>query len=237
MSKPAARIHLLNEFAIKPLLSDLAHILAQLDDVIAEAEKEFKLAGEETQKSHYSETYVHDQNMINYYSTNEKTWGMRVSSKFAATLSYKYRYTCREGLAAFAKYWGLNSNFEAMWNMIPFSFLWDYFNKVAQAIHAMEIDPNVDILPYQYCESVLNESTSGTYCWQNNSRITSMSMVLDGKLVKDTTQPIFVHGLRSSHYERKLTLPNKGTALPRIASPSWTQKTNMLALARVFLPY
>jgi hypothetical protein len=237
LTLPAANIHLINQFAIKPTMSDLSSIFVQLGQIVRQAQQEFQRAGDDSQRSHYSETEV-QQEELTRGAANYWPWmsGSYVDHRFTATMVYDYRYSMRSELDAMMTYWGLTGNFEALWNATPFTFLWDYFMKVSKAVHAMEIDRNVDVHCTQYSESILSQSTTGRYFLGNPILPNcNLEVVVNGAYYMNPSTPIFINGLRSSHYRRVLTDPNKGSALPRFAVPTWAQTANILALARCFL--
>jgi hypothetical protein len=232
-SLPAANIRLVYEYAIKPTLSDVSTILNQLGIIVREAQQEFQLAGEESQKSHYSEEIIHTNSVVRKAASYGE--GNLNSSRFTATLSYKYDYAMRSDIDAFMTYWGLSGTWEAFWNAIPFSFLADYFCKIGKAVHMMERDRNVSLTTDQYCESVLNDSSYGVFTFAD-STVKEQAWVINGKYRNGPlATPVFISGLRSTIFHRVLTHPNKGTATPRFSVPTWGQKLNMLALARCFL--
>ena len=115
-----------------------------------------------------------------------------------------------------------------MWNAIPFSFLVDYFYKVGNAIHAMSVDPNVQLLQRQYCESICRTYANGVVT-TGDPRAT---LCLNGKIVGAGSAQ---SGYTGSIYVRQVKEPNKGSATPKISLPSGRQGTNMAALARCFI--
>jgi len=130
---------------------------------------------------------------------------------------------------AFLKYWGLKFTPEVIWNGIPFSFLVDYFFKIGKSIHAMKTDPNVSLLKTQYCESILRTYDSGyvTVAGPN------VNLVVNG--VVNPSDGSCITGITGTHYKRRVTAPNRGSAIPRIQLPSGRQGANMAALAVCFI--
>jgi hypothetical protein len=123
----------------------------------------------------------------------------------------------------------MNLTGEALWNMIPFSFLLDYIIGVGKAISLMEHDRNVHTNIHQYAESLLTEHSSGTYV---NAENQPSPVMIDSKF---TTGISLILGSESTLYTRWVTHPNQGAVLPRIRRPSQTQVHNAAALLRVFL--
>lgn len=233
---PLANIRLINEYAIKPTLRDISDIHKQLGIIVRAAQEQFQTRGFETQKSHYSETVDHVVNLVKIGSSESTPYskGYVGKSKFTATMSYTYDYEMRNDIDAFLKFWGLTGNWEVFWNATPFTFLADYFIKIGKAVHMMEYDRNVNLIPSQYCESTLHESLAGTFNYTNSTSVCHWLVNAD-RYYPVNTEPFLLTGVRSTIYDRVNTSPNKGSALPRFAVPTWGQTANMLALARCFL--
>ena len=164
--------------------------------------------------------------------------------EFTATMEYTYEYRMRGLVRAFQKYWGLELDFEAMWNAVPFSFILDYFTTLGRSIHNMERDKNVNLAYSQYSESLLRTKTIGyvatkptylrpccsaykVYVDTDKGYATSNS----GVLLTDSAR-VPLSGYMSSNYRRRVCLPNKGTALPFFKKPTSTQGLTMAALIR-----
>jgi hypothetical protein len=231
-SKPLAEAHLMNEFAIKPLLSDILTITCQIEEHVRNAQEEFAEAGLGRNSRHWSDwTIVDDSNLVYggyyyyYQASGEVEW-----QKFTATMEYNYNYSARSSLDAFMRFWGLTPTWEAIWNAIPFSFVVDYFVKVGNSIAAMETDPNVEVLLNQYCESILSMRSSGTHIVTDNCY--EKTIVVDGDLIKNGLP--LVSGNYSSLYTRRVVAPNKGAALPSVGPMSSKQGLNLAALLRCF---
>ena len=227
-AKVGAQARLINEFALKPLISDWANILAQSGEIVRNVQKEFQKKGLSDQVRHYSETY-YKTNTASHSTNAWYGWGTKDKSVFTATLEYHYDYSMRSDSDAFLKYWGLKVTPEVIWNAIPFSFLADYFLKIGKSIHAMKTDPNVSLLKTQYCESILRTYDSGyvTVAGPN------VNLVVNG--VENPSDGSCITGITGTHYKRRVTAPNRGSAIPRISLPSGRQGANMAALAVCFI--
>jgi len=232
-SRLAAESILAYNFGIAPLINDLGAIIKQCRDIVRDAQQQFFEAGQDVQKSHYSETAFLEEVLVpsggNYGTV--RTTGTRTKTVFTATLEYRYNYSMRSQHDAFLKYWGLTGSFEALLNMVPFSFLLDYVVKISRALHAMETDPNVGLVPDQYCESLLTTHQVGQF-------VTGLSgckyLVIDGQLVNGTS-PQFTNGAETSRYTRWKTEPFRGLYVPKLSLPTGKQGLNILALLRTFL--
>jgi hypothetical protein len=135
----------------------------------------------------------------------------------------------RARVDALKRYYGLNVNAEVIWNMLPFSFVCDYFLKVANALRNMRTDPNVAMRTLQYAESLLQRSSSG-YHYNGDSRVRDF---FAPDIMDAYGQNNLLSGYESTHFLRRVTHPNKGVALPRVSMPSKRQRQNLIALARV----
>lgn len=230
VSRKAAELHLVNEFAIKPLISDVGLILKQASQIVKDVQADFAKQGLAPQVRHYTEQVVHKdtrtpQKKGSYYLSYAAE---RHVTAFTATLEYTYDYKLRSDSEAFLKYWGLKLTPEVLWQATPFSFLVDYIIKIGNAFHSMGLDPNVKVLKHQYCESILQKGLKGCMYMAGPNR----NFVIDGKLANDGD---LITGREYTSYCRRVTEPNKGLATPRFALPSGKQGINMAALARCFI--
>lgn len=228
---------LVNNFAIQPLIKDLAAMLQQANIIVREAQQQFCESGSQFQKSHYSEEIHRIDSRTKY--TNNNYWyayGQLQNTIFTATLRYKYDYTMRNTIDAWMKYWGFCGSFEAWWNMIPFSFLVDYFVQIGNSIHAMEHDPHVRLTEYEYGESL---RTTYRFGYSTTGDPRHHVFVLDGnvylKARGDKIGDRLYAGIQGSIYTRTPTYPYYGPATPRLKLPSTTQMLNMGALLRCLL--
>lgn len=228
LTRPAAEAHLANEFAIKPLISDIMAISAQLYEIVREAQNQFQLDGHALNSRHYTEEMFNSGTTAQKYNT-PYLLGNHYRTTFGATLKYKYSYVQRPTFDALAHFWGMKLTGEAMWNMIPFSFLLDYILGVGKAIKVMSHDKNVHTQIFDYAESLLTTDSSGYHidCDVHPSRV-----LIDGKF---RTGMSLISGSESTLYTRRVTVPNEGAVLPRIRRPNNKQALNASALLRVFL--
>lgn len=228
LSKPLAEVHLANEFAIKPLIKDIMAIGQELSVMVREAQEEFGLAGNTVNTRHYSEI-MHQSSSFTTVSNKYYSSGSYEATEFNATLRYKYQYVKRDTIDALTHFWGLNLTGEAVWNMIPFSFLLDYIVGVGKAISIMEHDPNVHTVIHEYCESLLSRVSEGLHLVIADH---PSPVIIDHSFVTGTR---LISGTESTLYTRYAAAPNQGAVLPRIRVPSNKQALNATALLRVFL--
>jgi hypothetical protein len=235
-TRPAAGIFLTWQLAIKPLLSDLSAIHAQLATLVREKQAEFQALGSESQSSHYSELLGSEETGMTRGTKIYKIFGFNGkyhSTMYTATMHYNYAYTMRDTIDAFVRFWGLNPTAERFWNAIPFSFIVDYFIKIGDSLHAMSLDQNVELQMTDYAESLLTTVSSGTHLlpydyWK--------ALVLNDEYRTEfPTRPELVSGVQGSLYDRVITTPNYGPALPKLKLPSGKQTATMAALVRCLL--
>jgi len=218
------------------LLSDLSAIHAQLATLVREKQEEFQALGSESQSTHYSELLGSEETGMTRGTKTYKIFGFNGgyhSTMYTATMHYNYAYDMRDTIDAFVRYWGLNLTAERFWNAIPFSFIVDYFIKIGDSLHAMSLDPNVELHMTDYAESLLTKVSYGTHLlpydyWK--------ALVLDDEYRTEfPTHPELVSGVQGSLYDRLITTPNHGPALPKLKLPSGKQMTTMAAIVRCLL--
>jgi hypothetical protein len=230
-----AELHLTKEMAIDPLVADTIIILEEARTIIDQVQEQFQVRGKSAQRSYYSEELEQLDNLV--YKNDNDYWrpsGNFSDVHFNATLEYSYSYKMRNEHDAIRRHYGLDVTGNSIWNAIPFSFLVDYFFNVDAAIRNMAKDPNVDLNVIQYCESLDNVTQEG-YFVVNDARMHDFYCP-DYNIKSVSTigsRPLVLSGCKVSHYRRRVTLPNKGTALPRLTLPSKGQVRNILALTRV----
>jgi hypothetical protein len=228
-----AALYLTNEFAIKPTVRDVLTIHSQAAAVVAQAQEDFFDKGQQQQRAHYSEVLFNDAiveelNPAYFYMAKKQVQ----KARFTASMEYYYTYRKRPALAAFRKYWGLDFTAEVVWNALPLSFVLDYFIGVADSLHAMGSDPNVNLQTTQYCESLLYEREAGTFTTQD-PRI--YWLCLNGQWSAHGVADKLFTGFRFSRYERRVGEPDRGPALPRLSLPSVGQATSLVALLRCWI--
>lgn len=231
---PAAKGLLTYNLAIAPLVSDLGKIFQQANEIVREAQQLFNDAGETEQKSHYSEILeVVDNRSAPYVDGEYCRYGTFKSTKFTATMRYKYDYSMRPTIDAWMKYWGLAGSFSTFWNMIPFSFVVDYFVQIGNSIRAMEHDPNVDLHRVSYGESLYTEFNNGYSLSDHPYRL---AHVINGVYYPPHLgNGTLLSGHKGSIFSRRACDPYYGPATPKIKWPSTKQALNMAALVRCLL--
>lgn len=223
--------------AYVPLIKDIAAYVAAAATEYKDALQKFKADGLNLNTRHYSEYLVNNSHVSNEVLENDYFTAIKHESFVRATanLRYRYIYTLTDETEAFARYWGLTGTLEEFWNMLPGTFLVDYFCKIAKALKMTDVDKNLDFQPAQYCESLLTyEGTTSVvrpcYSWTCNH-------MLDGDILDASSDEWVRHtGVYSSLYRRNvMDVPMQGIIIPRFTNASKTQRLNMLALAKTVL--
>lgn len=233
-SRPIAGAWLAYHLAYLPTIKDATAILNQINNLVRDEQRKFSDEGESLQTSHYSEDLgsveTGSVGTGNYYW---RTLGVHQSTKFTATLQYTYNYKMRDTADAWRKYWGLNGSFEAFWNMIPFSFVADYFVGIGKSIRAMEHDPNVDLTQHVYGESIKTSVSRGYYI---NSDTRGLVTCCNRNVQRDADNTgLLLVGYKGSIYDRYRTAPYFGPAPPKRKVPKTKQLLTMAALVRCIL--
>lgn len=235
-SKVLAEAYLFNQFALQPLFSDIKSILGNIEQTANAAQEEFYTRGDFYQKSHYAEKLVDVfTGSWGSYNNDYIFTGTHNETVFNATLEYSYDYEMRHGWSKYQRFWGLELNAKVIWDALPFSFLLDYFCKVGNAIRNMTLDPNVTTHVFQYCESLLTYRHAGIGFNTSNVNFEVFFSPVNKKYNKALKGYVPICGYIGEYYRRRVTVPNKGAALPRFTSASDMQKWNMVALVRGFM--
>lgn len=220
---------------LAPLLRDFANIHDAFQQSVKEAQEAFQKLGLSDQSSHYREVEVFEDTRTQP-SSGDYFWlrnGVYYRTEFNATLQYKYDYKMRNSFDAFCKYWGLSGSYEAMWNMMPFSFLVDYVVKIGKAIRAAERDMNVHVNPVWYGESIKTIHARGSF-FANHDRFPFL--VYNGNVLTsaDNFNDKQICGSTGLAYWRYPSTPFKGVVFPKFARGlTNTQLANVLSLSRL----
>lgn len=232
ITKVSAEARLVNEFAIKPMISDLTSMFTLLASTIDLAQSTFADRGKLSQLSHYTEegnSFSNGSYGTGYYTPYY--FGTHGKTIFTATMQYKYKYKMRTGWEKWKAGMGLEPTPEVIWNMIPFSFLVDYIYQIGNALRNMRLDPNVSMRLLQYCESILQYTSAGAHI---NTTAPALRVFFSPSNPMMGRGLVPISGYSRSLYRRRIGTPNKGAALPRMKTPSEGQLYNLAALIRCF---
>lgn len=238
-TKTLAEAHLVNAFAIQPLISDLTAIVKQLHQMVDDAQSQFAASGAGNTR-HWSKQLDPVASLTKVGTTSDpvSTWnGSSLQCKYSVTGTQTYVYTPRSRFNATLQYWGLVPSLEATWNALPFSFLVDYFISIGKSLKRMRVDQNVNA----YRLSTLTESVKTKYSigrfLSTYPNAANLGLYGDDKYYSSVSSlnPFLVDGYECTFYKRVPNVkPYYGPALPRIKVPSSNQLLNMAALARCF---
>jgi hypothetical protein len=231
-SKLAAEANLWYRFEVLPTLADIAEIANQLSRSAESAQQKYVADGKNGLKRHYSETHqvkdVTYGSLNNYFISN----GLVHTTKRVAEYQCTYDYKVRKGMDLIRQHWGLNLTSEAVWNMIPLSFLADYFFSVSKTLHMLRADKNTSAALRLYGESVKFTQSQGGHLVHDPR---SIGFVIDGKVIKPLCPryEVLVAGHEYVLYKRAEVEPRKyGIVAPRFKTPTRQQVYNMVSLAR-----
>lgn len=231
----AASAQLTLSLAIKPTIADVLAIIANAQRTAMDAQKMFHDYGNDGSVSHFSETALRSDQLTRCTGNNYVyAEGSTVKVVRTATMRSFYEYKMRSHNQALQKYWGLTGTVDALWNMLPLSFVLDYVFTVGKVLEYMRRDDNVLHLRTEYCESVKLRATDGLHIVQD-SRVPAL--LIDGEWYPSTSKETshLISGTEYTRYQRSVVPPYKGPALPKFKVPSGSQGMNLLALARVIL--
>lgn len=225
---------LTKRLAIDPTLADAASLLDQMEQTVMRQQSDFAKRGTTPQRSHYTEQL--DKSVALESTPGSNYYWVRAykqnTTKFTATSEYLYKYKMRNRSEAVRRAYGLNLTASVVWNALPFTWIADYFIGIGDSIQAMEADPNVALLPLQYCESILREAESG-YELHEDPRC--FWVCLNGHMQKNAQGRSKICGYVASTYVRRVVEPSFGPALPRLRWPSEYQQQTLAALVRCWI--
>lgn len=227
-TKPLADSYLCYTFGVKPMIDDIWSLIGLVKDKVDQKLAEFQQNGVDMNTRHYSE--MQWECVSDSYPTRTVTAGIFRSSKFTATLDYRYEYNLRSFYEAMLKYYGLELSAKALWEATPWSFVVDYFLKVGDAITYSDRDPHLVLDVARYGESLKTQYHSGHYAVLDRQ---TWGLNINGVL--HTSGPVPITGYNSCLYSRYPATPYKGIVVPRVSAKlNTTQKLNLVALARGF---
>jgi hypothetical protein len=232
--KDVADAWLINAFAIQPLIKDVAVILQEVSHMANEAYNKFYFDGLETQNSHYSENIFEWDDSGDYLYPFTQC-GFKNTTKFTASMQYRYCAPILSPAEAFARFWGLIPTAEVVWNALPFSFLVDYGVRIADTFKALGRVTDLSVEMMQYSESLLSLRRQGIWT-DTDSGGTTATLIVDGTIFGAKDNDKLLAGVDASYYSRVKKLPTpQGLYAPRLKLPSRKQAINMLALATSFI--
>jgi hypothetical protein len=233
-TKLVAELNLWWQYEVKPTMNDLSDIASQIQSSAASAQAKYIAEGKAGSHHQHKEVVTRNTDVIgtgnNYYLSN----GTNYVVKRVADYQFTYDYQVRSGFDLIKHYWGLELTADAVWNMIPGSFLIDYVYGVSKSLHMMRADKNTSNVQGLYGESVKLQQTQGIHL-VSDPRV--FAYVVDGVFQHRSNMGgrRLIAGLSHTYYKRQLRDPAKyGIAPPRLKVPSRQQFLNISSLARCF---
>lgn len=231
----AANVWLLKTLALDPTIRDIMAIWAQAQQDCFEALQEYMDFGKEGSVSHFTE-WDRTQAISTGTGNNKVVGsGWSVTTNRTATARYWYDYDIPSRNRLLREWWGLTGTVETLWNMLPFSFVVDYFMTIGKSLAAMERDNHVNLVNMEYCESHTTWSRQGSFIVDQAPVL--LALIIDNEPAKITGTGIahLVTGHEVKRYIRLPCRPYAGPALPRLKLPSGKQALTIAALLRVLL--
>jgi hypothetical protein len=228
-----AALYLTKRLAIDPTIADALAIHEQMGRLVKEEQEKFQKKGLLQSRSHFKEVLYKDHSET--VGGTNGYWRKLLKQRkvtFNASMEYTYDYKMRNPIKAFTRYWGLDLNSHVVWNGLKLSWLVDYICTISDSIDTMNRDPNVDLLPLQYCESILSEAKAGYYT-TGDSR--AFWHCVNGIMVPGSQADVALSGYEFSSYKRSVVEPNRGSSLPQLKWPSTGQLKVVAALLRCWI--
>jgi hypothetical protein len=150
-TKSLAEIHLLYQFGLKPLVSDIIEMFDLIKGVDKKINK-FIEDGKKVRPYHFRKVVSEDETEVLPSSAYDALYeGCRTEYFCTISLSYEYkRPPMFEGLL---RVWGLRPTVEHIWNAIPYTFIIDWIFKVNNFLRQLDKDPGLSIAIHDYCDT------------------------------------------------------------------------------------
>lgn len=246
-----ANLQLTANLSVKPLVNDLCKIHDALGGMREHLAK-FNAQGQLVNRHHYtgtqdsswvlkSSSYENDSYRVEEYEKQFLT--------FHAAGDLTYRHVVDNDLDLFLQHYGLRLTPSVIWNLIPFSFVVDYFANVGKMMESMSKYGGTEFKVRNYQESISARTVRVKILSYNQTKPNGHPAVLtyyrsDGSIDIDDFVPptggIPIASASSTTYNRSPVMPfpedGIGMALPRFKFPNLTQGCNLAALARVLSP-
>jgi len=212
LPQTAADLALAYAFGLAPMYDDLKRLANSLFNVNKIVD-EFIEAGKKAETYHYTEELWNDK--VREAVTTTGHWEEYSSCIYHATLRCTYAYKKPPFLEALTRVMGLDLTLERLWNAIPWTFVVDWVYKVADALAALERDPNLTVNVIDYCDSIKESNRVDHYLSDRGStwlNLLSSNPSMQFEWVEPTNEITFTEYYE--RYRRFPALPNTGYALP-----------------------
>jgi hypothetical protein len=167
-------------YAVRPLIFDMKQAMEAWNHVLSKSDRftarGFNRLGPEVTSSTFDELEI----WRNVYAIKSRT--QTVSADFRAGVLF----TVDADVNELRSVWGLDRPFETIWELIPFSFMIDWFFSVGHVISSWTLNPGLNPLTSFLTETITVETKdtmSGVYLGQpvyDNSTFTDLSLLSSG---------------------------------------------------------
>lgn len=228
--KELANGHLLYSFGVVPLISDIKGLLNVRKSVqkrICELEARncrtvriTKRCAPDTQSSTYSGSFsVYPEHLVNYQGTVEATIGGAVSADCTAF----YNTASPESQCKlWASALGLSTPLQSIWELIPFSFVWDWFVPIGSTFQRLEDKLGLSETAVSYRLSNFTHSRT------IESRTTGSGVVASGLFPSWNGRKQSIPTFSGRHYVRQQGIPSDGRLIPPLG---WSLGKTALSLS------
>lgn len=144
---------LTDNFAIRPLVRDLVEAVNLVKKFDA-ARKRFNVQGAAGSTHHFTSQVIVSEG-TNWSSPFWQSF--RTSRTYRHQARVRYSRNMSSAFDAAVRYYGFDMSLEKGWNMIPFSFMLDWFFSIGKSLEAMDIDTEITCDFKDGCSSITRE--------------------------------------------------------------------------------
>lgn len=126
-------------YAVRPLFFEMDAAVAAFNKILDKASRRTSRGG------YGSKTPVRA-NAIQYFPANaSNTWGLRWTVNTSTLHNYRagVLYCLKDNVSPINEVWGINQPLEAIWELVPFSFILDWFFNIGNVISALNVSASL----------------------------------------------------------------------------------------------
>lgn len=179
-------------YAIRPLIFELKQCLEALKKTIEKGSRQ-TARGKEIVLSENSSIVTHTNSS---YSSTTVTVQMRQTEKTTIICRAGVLFKIEEDLDALLSVWGIDQPLESVWELVPFSFIIDWFFSVGDTISAWSVNPSLTPL-----------ASWNTFILASQESRRSLSLEMSNKGGYEWSEPSTIHGKAGLLYMRKWRKP------------------------------
>lgn len=203
-----ANLWLEYRYAVRPLIFEYKQCLDALSKIIKKGSRQ-TARGKELNRTEVSEIYTHTDS--SWYSANQVT-SMRRTVISDVKVRAGVLFEIDQDLDALLAVWGIDQPLESAWELIPFSFIIDWFFSVGDTISSWSINPSLR----PRCSWVTFDS-------QVSTDYKALSVSLNGKNGYSYSSPQIELGQSHLQYRRRWRKPEP----PRAVIPRFDLKLDL----------